>query len=302
MTSVNSDFDEMLRRALHAEADFIEPADGGLDRIRQRAHAPWLVRQASLMLTECVDLARLIMIRLEPYVTSARAASGARGGAWAAFVGVLSSTVSILAGLVMPSRRSRNVQRTGPAGPSRSRAHAGPKSSLSWLRPALAVAGAVVIVVAGVFGLAQVRSKLVLELFPSSNSPASSGASTSNGGSQVPTLNGQSRGGIVPPAISPTSSPRPSPTTSCSSSPTKQQASPSPAPSSGSPSPAPTSPSPTPTTPTPTDTTPTPTSSSGSAQTAAISAGTTGIQTVAKVASSATAGCGSAKPRSTASS
>ena len=41
------------------------------------------------------------------------------------------------------------------------RRHRGPRTSnLGWLRPALAVAGAVVIVVAGVYGLAQVRDNL----------------------------------------------------------------------------------------------------------------------------------------------
>jgi hypothetical protein len=298
MTLVNGDFDEMLRRALHAEADFIEPADGGLDRIRQRAHAPWLVRQASLMLTECADLARLIVIRLEPGFASARASIAARGGVWEAFVGVLSSTVSILAALVLPSRRRRNVHRTGPAGPSRSRAHAGPKSSLSWLRPALAVAGAVVIVVAGVFGLAQVRSKLVLELFPSSNSPASSGASTSSGGSQVPTLNGQSPGGIVPPASGPSHSAKPSPKATCTRAP-KQAGTPTPTPTIST-SPTPTA-TPTPTiTPTPT-VTPTPTDTTGTAQTSADATGTSGIQTMANVAPAA-APCSSAKPHSTPSS
>ena len=63
MTRVNGNFDQMLRSALHTEVDSIEPAEGGLDRIRRRTHAPWLVRQTSLMLTECADLARLIVIR-----------------------------------------------------------------------------------------------------------------------------------------------------------------------------------------------------------------------------------------------
>ena len=69
MTPVNGEFDQMLRRELYAAVESIEPGEGGLERIRQRTHAPWLVRQISLMLTECVDLARLIGIRLEPAVT-----------------------------------------------------------------------------------------------------------------------------------------------------------------------------------------------------------------------------------------
>src|ERR1700757_2930234 len=80
MTPVNGDIDQILRSALHAEVDSIEPGDG-LERIHRRTHAPWLVRQASLMLTECVDLARLIVIRLEPAFTGLRTAISAHGGA-----------------------------------------------------------------------------------------------------------------------------------------------------------------------------------------------------------------------------
>ena len=112
MTRVNGELDQMLRRALHAEVDSIEPDEGGLDRIRRRTHAPWLVRQASLMLTECADLARLIMIRLEPTFTGLRTTVAERGGPWEALVGLLSSTVASITALVTPSRRRPG---TGPA-------------------------------------------------------------------------------------------------------------------------------------------------------------------------------------------
>jgi len=297
MTPVNSDFDEMLRRALHAEADFLEPAESGLDRIRQRTHAPWLVRQTSLMLTECADLARLIVIRVEPGFTSARATIAARGGMWEAFVALLSSVLSVLADLVLPSRRRGPARRGGPGRSPHAKTRSG--SNLGWLRPALAVAGAVVIVVAGVFGLAQVRDNLVLELFPRSNPASSTSTGGSSTGHQVPTLTGgQTPAGILPPASGPSGSAKPSPTATCSSSPSKQQATPTPTPSTTSPSPSPTpttpSPSPSPSTPTPTDTT-------GGAQTSAYTTGTSGIQTVANVAYAASP-CESARPHSTASS
>jgi hypothetical protein len=272
MTPVNGNFDEMLRRALHAEVDFIEPADGGLDRIRRRTHAPWLGRHASLMLTECVDLVRLIGIRLEPSFTGARAAVADQGGPRAALINLLSSIVASLAALVMPSRRRGATHRSGPGGTG-----GVARSNLGWLRPALAVAGAVVIVVAGVFGLAQVRDNLVLELFPGSSSPASTGTGGASSGGQAPTLQGQTAPGIIPPSSSGADSPKPSPSATCST-PTSQQATPSPTPT------ATTSPSVTPTdtpTPAPTDTTlPTPTDS---ASTSAVSVGaSTGIRTVAR--------------------
>jgi len=220
MTPVNGNFDEMLRSALHAEVDSLEPAEAGLDRIRRRTHAPWLVRQASLMLTECADLVRLIGIRLEPRITGMRAAIAAEGGLWAAFVAVLSSTVAAGAALVMPSRRRGAMHRGRPAGPAGTPPER-PGSNLGWLRPVLAVAGAVVIVVAGVFGLAQVRDNLVLELFPS-NAPASSSAGTASTSDQVPTLQGHSATGAILPPSTQHGPAKPSPTATCSNTPNQQ--------------------------------------------------------------------------------
>jgi hypothetical protein len=276
MTPVNGDFDQMLRRALHAEVDSIEPGERGLDRIRQRTHAPWLVRQTSLMLTECVDLTRLIGIRLEPGFTGLRTAIAERGGPWEAFVGLLSSTVASIVALVMPPRRRGATHRSTRPG-----------FNLAWLRPALAVAGAVAIVAAGVYGLAQVRDNLVLELFPS-GSPASNGPGSSGGGGQGPSLNGQTAPAGIVPSGSQTGSASSSPKASCSSSP-KAQVAPTNSPADD---PTPTdTPTGSPTNPTPTDT---PTGSPTSTpSTTALSLGGSGIHTVADVA---TASCQSASP------
>ena len=263
MTRVNGDFDQILRSALHAEVDSIEPDERGLERIRRRTHAPWLMRQTSLMLTECVDLGRLIGIRLEPGFTGMRTAIAERGGPWEAFVGLLSSTVASIVALVTPSRRRSATHRGTRAG-----------SNLAWLRPALAVAGAVVIVAAGVYGLAQVRDNLVLELFPS-GSPASNGPGSSGGGGQGPSLNGQSAPTGVVPSGGRSGSASPSPETSCPSSP-KAQAAPTSSPT-GDPTP----------TDTPTD------SPTDTPSTSAVSLGGSGIQTMADVAP---ASCQSASP------
>ena len=170
MTPVNGELDQMLRRALHAEVESIEPDEAGLDRIRRRTHAPWLVRQATLMLTECVDLARLIVIRLEPTFTGLRSSVKERGGPWEAFVGLLSSTVASIVALVTPSGRRNSLHRSPRSG-----------SNLGWLRPALAVAGAVVIVVAGVYGLAQVRTTSYWNSSPAGPRPATAPAARAAG-------------------------------------------------------------------------------------------------------------------------
>jgi hypothetical protein len=272
MTPATRDFDDLLRRALHAEVDSIEPADGGLDRIRRRTSAPWLVRQISLMLIECVDLVRLIGIRLEPWFTAAWAAITARGGAGAASPGRARSLATSIRAMVAPRRR------TG--------AHGSDSSSLAWLRPALAVGAAVVIVVAGVYALAQVRDNLVLELFPSSSAPPSAPAGPGSTGRQGPTLQQQSAPGVIPPSGS--TSARPSPKPTCSRTTNQQAAAPTPTVSTV---PTPTvsvdpSPSVVPTdtvTPTPTDT---------SAGTGALpAAATVAVQNQAKDAPSTTAPC-----------
>ena len=250
LTTVNGDFDELLRRALHAEADSIEPAAGGLERIRHRISAPWLVRQMSLMLTDCVDLVRLIGIRLEPGLTSTWGAIAGRAGSWRASCARLCSQVSILAriwALIGPSRHSA-THRGSPQ-----------RGNLAWLRPALAVAAAVFIVAVGVYGLGHMKNNLVLDLFSGGTEPANSSSSNPGAGHDGLTPAGQSASGFVPPASSGTPSASPSPTATCSGSPASQ-VTPTPTASAtvtptGSPS---TSPSPAPsdsTNPTPTGTT-----------------------------------------------
>lgn len=138
MTSEH-ELDEILRRALHAAVDSVEPAGDGLQRIRHKLDRPRWQLQLHLWLTECADLLRLIGIRLAPAASAVPAWALA---AWAALAGWL-----------------HGEGRRGAAG---SAARHGPPPGrlaglLNGLRPALAVAGAVVVVVAGVFGLLQLR-------------------------------------------------------------------------------------------------------------------------------------------------
>jgi hypothetical protein len=220
MTSLNGDFDNRLRRALHAEVDTVEPAADGLERILHRTREPWLLRQLSLMLTECADLFWIIVIRLQPGTSKLRQAIAARTGLLATPAGRRHAS---------PGRRAR------------------PRSTLARLRPALAVVAAVIVVVAGVYGLAQLRQSLVLDLFPNAGIPATTGPGTTNGGQPGPSVQGHaSPGGLLPP--SGPASATPSAGATCKRV-TEKQHSPTP---STTPSPSPTgspsgSPTPTPT-------------------------------------------------------
>jgi hypothetical protein len=156
------DLDDVLRRALHAAVDPVEPAGDGLTRIMHRLSTPSAIRQAALLVTDCVDLARLITIWLEPAFTGAARLRWRHGaGYWREF----------------PPQATRAPMR-----------HAG-----SWLRPALAVASAVAIVVITVIVLGPVRqlvTRTSLNTGPGGSSPVHAGARSSGGGhGQSPTAN-----------------------------------------------------------------------------------------------------------------
>jgi hypothetical protein len=291
MTPPDRDYDEVLRRALNATVDAIEPASGGLARIRKRLDEPWLKRQLSLLLTECADFFWLIIVHCQLAAerlrgglgtgaragkagigTGARAAkTGIGTGARAAKTGIgtgaraaapgfawLRAQAARLAAWVARTRHRRRQQAAALGQRQGSDLPPWVGYAMGWLRPALAVGGAVVIVVAGVYALAQIRQTIISQ----ANVNPVSGHSQTTGGAQAqsssPLSTGiaspipASRGGPVP-GHEPSSSSSPTtPTATCSPSP-----SPSPSPTwSPSPSPSPTetpSPSPSPTdTPTPT--------------------------------------------------
>lgn len=292
MTSPERDYDEVLRRVLNATVDAIEPAGDGLARIRKRLDEPWLKRQLSLLLTECVDFLWLIIVHCQPAAerlrgglgTCARAAragvgsatravgAGLGSGIGAARSGLGSATrgasgglvwlraqVPILAAWVMRTVFHRRQEATDRGQRQGSDRPPWAGYAMGWLRPALAVGGAVVIVVAGVYALAQIRQTIISQanVNPiSSRSQATGGSqaqSSSPMSSEPAATSPASPGGPFPVHQPSSSSSQPTPAATCSPSP-----SPSTSPTgSSSPSPSPTdSPSPSPTeSPTPTSTT-----------------------------------------------
>ena len=208
------DLDDVLRRALHAAVDPVEPAGDGLTRIMHRLRTPSAIRQATLLVTDCVDLARLITIWLEPGFT------GAARLRW---------------------RHDSGYRREFPHQPTRARAHRASR----WLRPALAVASAAAIVVIALVVLGPVRQIVTqtgLNTGPGAGPPAPAGAhSTSDGHGQSPTASltrtGSTRSGTTSapagrtshrpgttpapsPAVTPSVSPAASPSQSPGSTPT----------------------------------------------------------------------------------
>ena len=206
-TRVGRDYDEVLRQALHAVADAIEPAGDGLTRIMRRLNTPWAVRQVALLVTDCIDLARLITIWLEPAFT------GATRLRW---------------------RHDAGYRRELPHQPARPpMRRAGP-----WLRPALAVVGAVAIVVVAVVVLGPMRqivARTSLNTGPGTGAPAHAGAHSTGGGHvQSPTASltrtSPTRAGTTSaqagrtshrPGTTPTSSPAVTPSVSPAASPSQ---------------------------------------------------------------------------------
>ena len=183
MTSPERDYDDILRRALRAAAESVEPAADGLDRIRGRVSA----RRASpfVLLTEFLDWFRPILLGLESGTQGVRsgllalatrmqlrARTGPVLGRFRPALARLRARLRPLVAWTTPllaamgwkaprEPRAAHRNRTQPS-PTGLRARLGPAftrlgPAASWLRPVIAVAGAVGIVVAGVFALGQAQ-------------------------------------------------------------------------------------------------------------------------------------------------
>ena len=257
MTPQERDYEAFLSRVLHSTADQVEPVGDGLTKIRARLTEPWLKRQWWLLRSEFAALGWFVVVRCEALIGKARARAGS-GTPIGTGHGVRPRRrVPVLTGLTAwvssrgPGRGSENSRRS-------------PGPVLNWLRPALAVGGAVVLVVVGVFALGGIRDDIA-GLGASGSGPNPPGSSSLGGAGGGTTTGGAGRTGRArvgggysgtSPGGQPGTRPHGSgastaPCATPTSSPTSQ--SPTPAPSTSptpTPSPSP-SPSPTPT-PTPT--------------------------------------------------
>lgn len=178
MTSPERDYDDILRRALRAAAESIEPAADGLDRIRGQVSA----RRAGsfVLLAEFLDWFRPVLRWLESGTAGARSGlvalatrmqRPARNGQVLRRFRTAAARLRSLVAWVPPllaatgwkaAQERRAAARRTEAPPTGLRARLGPVftrlgPAASWLRPVIAVAAAVGIVVAGVFALGQAQ-------------------------------------------------------------------------------------------------------------------------------------------------
>jgi hypothetical protein len=252
MTGQERDYEAILSRVLHTTTDQLEPVGDGLTKIRERLSEPWLKRQWLLLRSELMVLRWLVVVRCESVFSRFRSRSGVTDltpdatAGQEADGGPLKSLLSIATLTTTTGKRPRRS--VGPA--------------MAWLRPALAVAGAVVLVVAGVFALGQIREGLFFGLENATGTNSSTAGQQHNSGnadgsgSKIPGSGSSSKGGSRAPSsgasaghnkAGPSGTPCPAaspPQSSPSPAASPTSASPSPSPTSPSPSPSPTSPSP----------------------------------------------------------
>jgi hypothetical protein len=247
MTGQERDYEAILSRVLHTTTDQFEPVGDGLTKIRERLREPWLKRQWWLLCSELMVLRWFVVVRCESFFSKIRSRSDVtdlapdesadQQAANAPLQSLLSMATSV-------SGKNKKQQRSmGQA--------------MAWLRPAFAVAGAVVLVVAGVFALGNIQQGF--GFLSGSGSPSQTGTSSQTG------QNGNTQGGgnalhsSGAPSLGHSGSPAPGTSTAhnktvpspggpcVSASPPVSSPSPAPSPTSASPTPTPTSTSPTPT-------------------------------------------------------
>jgi hypothetical protein len=269
MMTKDRDYEDILRRALAAAAESIEPTGDGLQRIRHRLDSR---RSARSLLSRCAEWLELhgtrLLVRFEPAIEWGRARLRRARPVLASF----------LAGLFSPRGRAGGRRGSGtPSPPGR----LGPAGA--WLKPVAAVAASVAIVVAGVVVLNH-ETQTVINPLNSSN-PSGSGTSVGSGGKTanskrwklplgvvLPTqqAGGQARNPKMKaalPAVACTPTPAPAPSSTTTAPTGSATATPTPTATGSATS--------TPTTPQPTDTataTPTPTVSAATGGTATATA------------------------------
>jgi hypothetical protein len=142
MMTQDRDYEDILRRALTAAAESIEPGGDGLQRIRHRLDSRRSPRSVFSRFAEWLDLhGTRSLVRLDPLIEGTRGVLRRTGP----LSGPLLALASFLGRLFSPRGRRRAGGHRGQASPPGRLGPAG-----AWLKPVLAVSAAVAIVVVGV--------------------------------------------------------------------------------------------------------------------------------------------------------
>ncbi len=181
MMTQDREYEDILRRALAAAAESIEPTGDGLQRIRHRLDSRQSTRS---FLPGCAEWLELhgtrLLVRFEPAIEWGRTA--------------LKRALPVLAsfprGLSGPRTRAG-----GHRGPARPRGRLGPAGA--WLKPVFAVSAAVAIVVAGVVILNHETQTVISPL--NSYNPSGRGTSVGSGGRTADSKRWKLPLGVFPP-------------------------------------------------------------------------------------------------------
>jgi len=228
MMTQDRDYEDILRDALRAAAESVEPASDGLERVRHRLHSP---RSARSMLARAADWLRLYRIRLSVRLESFRwelsqEASEQPPGARSWPAQLVAMARRAVAPRPQRGRRGRG-QHAHRGRPPAGRTAGGLGPAGAWFRPALAVAGVIAVVAVGVFALNRVQHP---EFTPansvtspgSQRPPAVAGSGTPDGSQSQPVVapNQQSSPATGPSASASSSTCSPTPTPSKTAKPT----------------------------------------------------------------------------------
>ena len=154
MTTLDREYEDIVRRALVAAAESIEPAGDGLHRIRHRLDSPRSMSSLAAGFTEWLRLSGIrFSVRLEPATETGRTALGQ--------VRHLFTGPGLLSGPFLsrgqPPGEHPGQRRTAPSSSLLGRL----RPAAAWLRPALVVSAVVVVVVSAVLALNRTQQTLI---------------------------------------------------------------------------------------------------------------------------------------------
>jgi hypothetical protein len=200
MTTLDREYEDIVRRALVAAAESIEPAGDGLHRIRHRLNSPRSMNSLAAGFTDWLRLSGIrFLVRLEPATETGRTALGQ--------VRHLFTGPGLLSGPFLtrgqPPGEHPGRRRTAPSHRPLGRL----RPAAAWLRPALAVAAVVVVVVGAVLALNRTQQTLItstnsLSAHSAAPAPSAGGTAESAGGTaETASLRPWEPLGVVPPVV-----------------------------------------------------------------------------------------------------